>query len=307
MIYKNIDDKSKQIETLENLLSRSTSDAQKKFIETDLKKLKSGLEAEQENAYYLNFEFEKSKHLILLHDIRLEHDGRTAQFDHLLISRFGIELLETKSSNSEMTINEDGSINLKNGKYTNTYPNPLEQSRRHGVVLRDFIDSKVLLSKRIDIFGGIEITSKVLINPKTTLINKTLPDGFERADSFVSKRRKEIDGLGIFKVLSTFSKGYSIDKAKEIAQILVDAHTPVDFDYTMKFKMKKEVIQEEPTEVEQKPNIEDDIKACPRCSEGELIVKKIKSKKAQEKYNSDEFIGCDRYPKCRYTENSSKA
>ena len=306
MIFKNIDDKSKQIETLENLLLRSTSAAQKKLIETDLKKLKSGIEAEQENAYYLNFEFEKSKHLILLHDIRLEYDGRTAQFDHLLISRFGIELLETKSSKGEMTISEDGSINLQNGKYTNTYPNPLEQSRRHGVVLRDFIDSKDLLSKRIDIFGGIEITSKVLINPKTTLINKTLPDGFERADSFVSKRRKEIDNLGILKVLSTASKAYSIDKAKEIAQILVDAHTPIDFDYTMQFKMKKEVTQEKTNELEQKPQLKKDGKVCPRCNEGELVVRKVKSKKAQEKYNNDEFVGCSRYPKCRYAENISK-
>jgi len=305
MIFKNIDDKSKQIEMLEELLSKSTSAAQKKLIETDLKKLKSGFEAEQENAYYLNFEFEKSKHLILLHDIRLEHEGRTAQFDHLLISRFGIELLETKSSTGEMTISEDGSINLKNGKYTNTFPNPLEQSRRHGVVLRDFIDSKDLLSKRIDIFGGIEITSKVLINPKTTLTNKTLPDGFERADSFVSKRRKEIDNLGILKVLSTASKAYSIDKAKEIAQILVDAHSPIDFDYTMKFKMKKEVIQEETKELEQKPQLQKDAKVCPRCNEGELVLRKVKSKKAQEKYNNDEFIGCSRYPKCRYTESIS--
>ena len=305
MIFKNIDDKSKQIETLEYLLSKSTSAAQQKLIEIDLKKLKSGIEAEQENAYYLNFEFEKSKHLILLHDVRLEHEGRTAQFDHLLISRFGIELLETKSSTGEMTISEDGSINLKNGKYTNTFPNPLEQSRRHGVVLRDFIDSKDLLSKRIDIFGGIEITSKVLINPKTTLTNKTLPDGFERADSFVSKRRKEIDNLGILKVLSTVSKGYSIDKAKEIAQMLVDAHTPVDFDYTMKFKMKKEIVQKEPKVIEQKLPLEKDVKICPRCNEGELVVRKVKSKKAQEKYNNDEFIGCNRYPKCRYTENIS--
>ena len=37
MIFKNIDDKSKQIETLEGLLSRSTSDAQKRLIDADLK------------------------------------------------------------------------------------------------------------------------------------------------------------------------------------------------------------------------------------------------------------------------------
>lgn len=301
MIFKNIDDKSKQIQTLEDLLSRSKSEAQKKLIESDLKKVKSGYEAEKENAYYLNFELEKSKHIILLHDIRLEHDGRTAQFDHLLINRFGIELLETKSSKGTMTINDDGSINLKNGKYTNTFPNPLEQSKRHAAVLKEFIAASELLSKRIDILGGIDISSKVLINPKTTLTNKQLPDGFERADSFISKRRKDIDGLGFFKAVGMISKGYNIDKAKEIAQMIVDAHKPVEFDYTKKFKIKKEEVEEKASD--ENVQGEEEVRFCPRCKEGRLIIKKIKSKKAKEKYSNNEFIGCNRYPKCRYTES----
>ena len=59
MIFKNIDDKSSQIQTLEDLLARSTSDSQKRLIDADLKRLKSGIEAEKENVYYLNFEFKK--------------------------------------------------------------------------------------------------------------------------------------------------------------------------------------------------------------------------------------------------------
>ena len=116
MIFKKIDDKSKQIETLEDLYSRSKSEAQKKLIGSDLKKVKSGYEAEKENAYYLDFELEKNKNLILIHDIRLEHEGRTAQFDHILISRFGIELLETKSSKGVMTINKDGELIVRESK-----------------------------------------------------------------------------------------------------------------------------------------------------------------------------------------------
>jgi len=302
MIFKNIDDKSKQIQTLEDLLSRSKSDAQKKLIEIDLKKVKSGYEAEKENAYYLDFKLEKNKNIILLHDIRLEHDGRTAQFDHLLISRFGIELLETKSSKGTMTINDDGSLDLKNGRYTNTFPNPLEQSKRHAAVLKEFIAASELLSKRIDIFGGIDISNRVLINPKTTLTNSKLPEGFERADSFISNRNKEIDNIGIFKAVGLFSKCYNIDKAKEIAQMIVDAHKPVEFDYTKKFKIKKEKQVEE---IISDKTVQDDEEArfCPRCKEGRLIVKQVKSQKAKEKYGHDEFVGCSRYPKCRYTEN----
>jgi len=310
MIFKKIDDKSKQIQTLQELLSRSTSEAQKKLISTDLKKVKAGIEAEKENAYYLDFEFDKSKNIILIHDIRLEHDGRTAQFDHLLISRFGIELLETKSSKGTMTINNDGSLNLKNGKYINTYPNPLEQSKRHAAVLKDFITSSELFSKRVEIFGGVDITSTVLINPKTTLTNKELPTGFERADSFISKRTKEIENIGFFKALGMISTGYNIDKAKEMAQMLVDMHKAVEFDYTKKYKIAKkaaieEAQQETPVDVIRKVEIEEATNQCPRCKEGELVVRKTKSKKAQEKHTNNEFMGCNRYPKCRYTEDVS--
>ena len=296
MIFKTIDDKSKQIETLENLFLRSKSEAQKKLILNDLKKVKSGYEAEKENAYYLDFELEKNKNLILIHDIRLEHDGRTAQFDHILISRFGIELLETKSSIGTMTINNDGSIDIKNGKYTNTYPNPLEQSKRHALVLKEFIAASELLSKRIDIFGGIEISSKVLINPKTTLTNSTLPERFERADSFISNRKKEIENISVFKAIGLISKGYNIEEAMKIAQMIVNAHQPLEFDYTKKFKISKE------PQIEEKNTIDNSKRQCPRCNEGELIVRKSKSKKAKEKYENNEFLGCSHYPKCRYTE-----
>lgn len=304
MIFKKIDDKSVQINQLEELLKMSQSEAQKRLIASQLKKVKSGYEAEKENAYYLDFELEKSENLIILHDIRIEHDGRSAQFDHILISRFGIEILESKSSTGSMSINSDGSIVIKNAKYTNTFPNPLEQSRRHGLVLRDFIAAHTDLSKRIDLLGGIEITSRVLINPKTTLLNSELPEGFERADSFLSKRRKELDDISFVKALSLLSKGMKIDKAKEIAEIIVAAHKPVEYDYSKKFKIAEATTTKtvpEDASAQEEPQI------CPRCKEGTLLVKQVKSKKAQEKYGNSEFIGCSNYPKCRYTQSVDSA
>lgn len=309
MIFKQIDDKAKEIQTLNILLEKSQSTAQKKLINTQLQKVTLGIEAEEENAYYLNFEFEKSENIILLHDIRLEHKGRTAQLDHILISRFGIELLETKSSKGVMTINNDGSMTLVNGKYTNTYPNPLEQSKRHASVLKEFISNSNILSKRIDMFGGIDISSKVLIHPKTNVSNSELPSDFERGDSFVSNRLKDIDDIGLFKAVGMITKGYDIDKAKEIAKLLVVAHTPIEYDYEKKFRIKKEVKSQEETKIkpslirEENAQVKNEKQICPRCKEGQLIIKKIKSKKAQEKYSNTEFFGCNRYPKCRYTQD----
>lgn len=300
MILKHIDDKSKQIETLRDLLVKSKSEAQKKMIDADLKRVEAGYQAEKENAYYLDFAFDKSKNVFLLHDIRLEYNGRVAQFDHILISRLGIELLETKSAKGTMTINDDGSLTLKNGNYTNTYPNPLEQSKRHALVLREFIDAHELLSKRVDVFGGIEISNKVLIHPKTNVTNKKLPEGFERGDSFVSNRTKEIDNVNFFKAIALLSKAYNIEKAKEIAQLLIDVHTTIEFDYTKKFKLKREdeEIKEDVVDIK----IQNTQQKCPRCNEGVLVLREAKSKQAKEKYEKNSFWGCSRYPACRYTQ-----
>ena len=319
MIFKNIDDKSKQIQTLNGLLSRSTSDAQKKLIDIDLKKMINGDEAEKENAYYLDFEIRNSENLILLHDVRIEHNGRTAQVDHILISRAGVELLETKSFKGELTINADGSLVNKNGKYTNTYPNPLEQSRRHEIVIRDFLESKIEVSKRIEMLGGIAISSKVLIHPKTNVSNSSLPDGFERGDTFLTNRMKEMNmTTGLFKTLGLISKMFDIEKVKEIAQALVSAHVAVNFDYEKKYRISKpseETERKTPDskneEIKEKhesvapidDQVKDNTKKCPRCEEGVLMLRQVKAKKAKEKYEHSEFLGCNRYPKCKYVEN----
>ena len=75
---------------------------------------------------------------MLLHDIRIEHKGRTAQFDHIVIAPLGITILESKSFKGELTIDDDNSLKVKYGKYTKTFPNPIEQNIRHEKVLYDF-------------------------------------------------------------------------------------------------------------------------------------------------------------------------
>ncbi|MFW6308235.1 MAG: nuclease-related domain-containing protein, partial [Campylobacterales bacterium] len=232
MILKQIDDKSPQIKVLEELYSKSQSQPQKKLIKADLDRLRAGHEAEKENAYYLDFGLKDSKNIILLHDIRIVHDDRTAQLDHVLISRLGIEVLETKSSKGSIAINDDGSLTYQSGKYKNTYPNPLEQSKRHAQLLKQFIEENITFPKRVMLLGGVEVTSRVLIHPKTTIANKTLPEGFERADSFISAREKETESISTLKAISALSRLYDIDKAKEIANLLLESHTPIEFDYT---------------------------------------------------------------------------
>lgn len=302
MTLKQIDDKSPQIKLLESLYRDSQSQAQKRLIKADLDRLRAGHEAEKENAYYLDFGLKDSKNIILLHDIRIVHKDRSAQLDHILISRLGVEILETKSSKGSITINDDGSLTYESCRYKNTYPNPLEQSKRHALVLKEFIGDNISFPKRIMLLGGIDVKSRVLIHPTTNIVNHTLPEDYQRADSFISAREKESENISTLKAISALSRVYDIDKAKEIASLLLDSHTPVEFDYSKKYRTKRQKPEHKPKKEnravsDSSSHIDE---KCPRCKEGTLVLRAVKSKAAREKYNADSFLGCSRYPKCRY-------
>jgi len=280
MILKALGNETKkQIDILQNLLQKSNSTSQKKLIQADLKRIENGYKAEKENAYYLDFEFENSTYSIILHDIRLEYNGRTAQIDHIFIGRTGVTILESKSFAGELTINDDGSLTVKYGMNINTFPNPIEQNNRHTQVLRELINDNFDLQGNTKFLGGININSKVIINPKTTITNKKLPDGFERADSFATSRRKEINKMGVFEVLKTASKVMTIAKNIELAEFIIQNHKPIIFDYTKKYRMttnpsniscvKEESIKYQNTKTS---NINTTTYKCTKCKSENLEV-----------------------------------
>lgn len=308
MIHKQADDKQEDINTLKQLLEASGSEKQKALIRKDLNLLSSGAESERQDAYYIDFHAGKSKNIVVLHDIRLEYSGRTAQIDHMIISRLGIELLESKSFKAPLTINADGSLRVDYRSGTRTFPNPLEQSRRHAEVLREFLEEHAGLSGRISLLGGIEISSAVLIHPSTTLTNDELPKGFFRSDSYMSERAKELDRIGYLKAVRMMAKLIGMDTVKAIADLLVAHHKPVRFDYRKKYRIGKkanapekkisqvtetEQNQSQPEKTQLQPN-----DPCPFC-ENPLVLREGK--------NGSAFLGCSSYPKCRFTRRISKA
>jgi len=239
MLYKEIDSKETEINQLKNLLKQSRNPKQQALIRTDLARIENGYKAEKDNAYYLDFGFKDSSNNILLHDIRIEHNGKVAQIDHLLINRLRIEVLESKSFTGTLTIKGDGSLNVEYGKKTETFPNPIEQNKRHVEILLDYIKENINLPTNVKLLG-FPVVSTVLINPKTTLTNDTLPQGFERADSFTSNRLKDIENMNPLVLFKHIGTMMSIEKIKEIADLLVKNHKPKLFDYLKKYPIRKE-------------------------------------------------------------------
>ncbi|WXU00205.1 MAG: hypothetical protein Ctma_0916 [Catillopecten margaritatus gill symbiont] len=300
MILKEIDSKNhkNQMRTLDALLKNSTSDKQKSVIRIERAKLENGYKAEKENAYYINFNLSDSKNTIILHDIRLEHNGRTAQFDHILVDRVEIVILESKSfKNSILTIKKDGSLEVQNGKKIYTQSNPVEQNNRHKVVLESFLKDNFNFSNRLI------VNHKVLIHPETNIANKILPEGFVRADAFVSQwlNEKESDTNGFLKVVKIVTTRLISEKnTHAIANLLMNSHRPILFDYTKKYRVPSKPKLE--NKIEENQGIYNIEKDCPRCKEGKLVLRKSKGK--SNKYASNKFFGCDRFPKCRFTKST---
>lgn len=295
MILKNIDSKDETIKTLEKLLEDSSSEKQKNLIENELKTIKKGYQKEKENAYLIDFEFKNSKNVYIIHDLRLEHNGRVAQIDHLLLSRFGIEVLESKSFTGIVTIKSDNSLEVKYKDKIIAQPNPLEQASRHETVLREVLNDNNLLKNKIG--AKLEISTKVLFNPNTVVVNDPLPSGFVKADNFFKERNDEIDNTGIIKIYKSMLSFQKIDSILNLANFLISRHKPLNFDYKNKYKIKKENIEE----VQNITLINEEIK-CPKCETGILIKRELKNKKYQEKYSNNEFLGCSNYPKCRHSQ-----
>jgi len=142
MPLKAPDDKKALIEELERL-ERLAPSREKRKIAEEIQTLRAGLKGERESAYLRDFQLKASRNTAVIHDLRLEVNGRVAQIDHVLFHRtLNIFVLETKHFQSGIKITENGEF-LRWNAYGKTFvgmPSPLAQAERHITVLRDAFD-----------------------------------------------------------------------------------------------------------------------------------------------------------------------
>lgn len=195
MLIKSADNKSSRLKLLEDLKQQPLNKQQGEWLEKELWALRTGIQGEKDAAYYINAEYKDSDHYAILHDLRIEVEGETAQIDHLLIGHYFAFLFETKNFNGNIDINERGEFTVKyaNGKKVGI-PSPIEQSYRHERLL-------LKLFERLDVksFMGkpLEIHHVVLMSPKAII---SRPDSAKfdtanviKADSLRSWKKKFLD------------------------------------------------------------------------------------------------------------------
>lgn len=229
MLIKEADDQGTVIAELERRSAGKGADARR--ASEELRKRRAGLKGEAESAYLIDFHYARSPNWAVIHDLRLEHDGRVAQIDHLLINRWmDVYVLETKHFRSGVKITADGEFLRWNnaGRHFEGMASPLEQNERHIAVLREVM-KEVELPVRLGIRIPPSFHSFVLVAQEARIDR---PRGFDasrviKADLLKARIWKDIDDENGLLSLLKAAKIVSRETLEFVARQLAGRHRPL--------------------------------------------------------------------------------
>lgn len=273
MLLKAADDKSEEIRILLELKKVAPPRIKQK-IQRELNMLKKGLKGEKTSAYYLDFYFKNKKSQILIHDLRLECNGRVAQIDHLLIDRFlDVLVFETKSCDSEIRIDEDGEFS-RYDSYSKKYAgmeSPIKQNERHIEVLRD-VFGVVPMPSRLGIRLEPTFHSVVLVEPGVILkkpknaFNNVIKS--EKVDDYYDSL---IDKASSLAVIKTASRVVGFQTLEEISRDLIKLHKPITPNYAKKFGIQESSVTQT-KHFKKKSLPKRDALVCGKCGSKDVTI-----------------------------------
>lgn len=247
MLIKSADDKQGDIDTLTALLARSDLYAStRQKIEQEIRTIRAGVAGERDAAYEINFHHADSPKRAVVHDLRIEVDGRVAQIDHLVITRMlEMWVLESKHFAEGVGVNEQGEwVAYWNGK-PRGIASPIEQNRKHIAVLNDvFEKGLVQLPKRLGVTLKPQVHSLILVSsgarisrPKSRAAQARV-DGLDtvmKVDQLATTIGKQIDEMSALRSFGAMARLVSSETLTSISEQLVALHRPSRMDWAARF------------------------------------------------------------------------
>jgi len=221
-----------------------------------------GLLGEMLVNFAANVRLDKQKYH-LLKNVTLPTESGTTQIDHIVMSEYGVFVIETKNMKGWIFGSEkQKSWTQKIYRHTNTFQNPLHQNYKHVKTIESAlgIDAGKIFS--VVVFVG-DSNFKTQMPP-----NVTYAGGFIRY--IKSKIEKIISPAEVEQIVSMIESGRLTNGLKTHREHV---------------RHIQEIVKEKA-----KRNV------CPRCG-SELLLRVAK----QGANRGSEFYGCSSYPKCRYT------
>ena len=265
MLIKEADDQTARIEALQRI-AKGTGPRARKAVE-ELRSRKAGIRGERDSAYLIDFDYANSPNWAVIHDLRLEHGGRVAQIDHVLINRWmDVYVLETKQFHAGVKITETGEF-LRWNNYRHTYEgmaSPLEQNERHIQVLKDVM-AGIELPTRFGLRIPPAFQSFVLVGPNARIDRPKKFDDSRviKADQLKKAIWRDFDNENpLLGVLRTAAKIVSGETVEFVARQLAALHRPLaEADTTATTEARPPALS-----VEQRPRRVEPVLGTPRDS-----------------------------------------
>lgn len=229
MILKSADDRRDELARLQQQ-TKSPDAVVAKVAATALRMRAAGANNEDNAAYFIDFGYAKTRNWVVIHDLRLESHGRTAQIDHLLICRtYEFYVLESKHFRAGVKITETGEF-MRWDDYRKTYrgmESPIEQNKRHIDVLRDALGD-LPMPERLGIRLRPTFHSLILVSPGSRIDR---PKSFDtsmviKADQIRQHIEKDTKNIGAIESVLGLGKVISTKTLSEIGKLLVSQHRP---------------------------------------------------------------------------------
>jgi hypothetical protein len=164
------------------------------FVATD-KYAVAGRKAEEQMAFYLKRFFASTPDVFVLNSIRLEHADDAAQMDHLVLHRYGVIVVESKSVAGKIQIKDDGQWIRWYGKESAGMASPVTQAKLQVRFMRDYLN---LAAKPKGIFDNYAFDVQVAISDSGVILWPTTGSFQEvcKADQIAERIENRIAELG---------------------------------------------------------------------------------------------------------------
>lgn len=212
--------------------------------------------------FAVNIRLDKDKYH-LIKNVTLPTEDGTTQIDHIVVSEFGIFVIETKHMKGWIFGNEKQKMwTQKIYKFSTKFQNPLHQNYKHAKTIESTLDIDPNKIFSVVVFVG-DSTFKTEMPENVTYAGGLI-------DYIKSKTEKVLSQNEVGKIISMIESG-------RLSRTL---------------KTHREHIKHVKKIVKEKENDN----SCPKCG-SELVLRVAK----QGANKGNEFYGCSSYPKCRHT------
>lgn len=194
---------------------------------------RAGDEAERQMAHYLKRAYSEDPHKFVLNNLRVERGGEVAQIDHLIVLRFGLLVVESKSVAGQISVNEQGEWTRWWNRQGRGMPSPVLQGRRQLELLCALLDDHTtgLLDRRMfglkqRTFSAMQRDVLVAISDGGRITRKTEVPEVVKADQVPERIRDRVNELRTRLTAFAFSDG----EMTRICAFLQNRHVPASED-----------------------------------------------------------------------------